>query len=102
MNNINAPNSPMRMPSYVLDVENEALNQLDESVDKLASANEANKTSDRYILLTVLFAAVLFFGGIASTFQANLVRNICIILSTLRSARAGCGSGSEWDPQPLG
>lgn len=82
-NNPNAPNSPMRMPSYELTEDIEAVIQLNLSVEKLESANEANKTSDRYVLLTVLFAAVLFFGGIASTLQSNLVRNICLVLSAI-------------------
>jgi hypothetical protein len=82
-NNQNAPNSPMRMPSYKLKEDAEAINQLNLSIEKLASANEANRTSDRYVLLTVLFAAVLFFGGIASTLQSNLIRNVCLILSAV-------------------
>ncbi|MBK8550503.1 MAG: hypothetical protein IPL53_05340 [Ignavibacteria bacterium] len=82
-NNPGAPNSPMRMKSYVLKEETEADNQLNRSGEKLASANEANRISDTYILLTVLFAAVLFFGGVAGTLQSDLVRNICLILSAI-------------------
>ena len=82
-NNANAPNSPMKMPSYVLKEETDANDQINLSLKKMESADEANTTSDRYVLLTVLFAAVLFFGGIASTLQSNLVRNICLILSAI-------------------
>jgi hypothetical protein len=82
-NNTNAPNSPMKMPSYVLKEETDANDQINLSLKKLESADNANSTSDRYVLLTVLFAAVLFFGGIASTLQSILVRNICLILSAL-------------------
>jgi len=81
--NPNAPNSPMRMPSYELNDDIEGLNQMKISTEKLASANEANRTSDRYVLLTVLFAGVLFFGGIAGTIQSSLVRNSCLVISSI-------------------
>lgn len=35
---------------------------------------QANQTSDAYVLLTVLFASVLFFGGIAGTLDSRLLR----------------------------
>lgn len=82
-NNLNAPTSPMKMAKYELQEEIEALAQLNLSVEKLESANIANQTSDRYVLLTVLFAAVLFFGGISNTMRSRFVRNICMILSAI-------------------
>lgn len=82
-NNPNAPNSPMRMDTYKIEQEKEAEIQLKLSGEKLASANEANRTSDTYVALTVLFAAVLFFGCVAGTLQSDLVRNISLILSAI-------------------
>lgn len=82
-NNLNSPNSPMRMAKYELHEETEAIVQLQLSAKKLESANQANQTSDRYVLLTVLFAAVLFFGGIANTMRSRLIRNLCMILSAI-------------------
>ncbi|MDQ3022366.1 MAG: hypothetical protein M3R36_17635 [Bacteroidota bacterium] len=73
----------MKMPSYKIQAEIDAVNEIRNSSQKMESANVANNNSDRYVLLTVLFAGVLFFGGIASTINSNLVRNVCLILSTI-------------------
>ncbi len=80
-NNVNAPNSPMKMPSYQLSEEKEAMVQYNSDIEKMESASIANNNSDRYVLLTVLFAGVLFFAGIANTLRSNLLRNVCLILS---------------------
>ncbi len=82
-NNPKAPNSPLKMPSYNIKEETAAFNEEQLNLDKMESANNANKNSDRYILLTVLFAGVLFFGGIASTLKSNLIKNVCLLLSAL-------------------
>lgn len=82
-NNPNAPNSPLAMVSYVLPEDIEAQKQLEEAADFVEQANEDNKTSDRYILLTVLFAGVLFFGGIANTFRSRMLLNVCLIISAV-------------------
>jgi ABC-type multidrug transport system fused ATPase/permease subunit len=71
------------MLSYHLKEESEAENQLEINSDKMESANKANRTSDTYVLLTVLFAGVLFFAGIASTIQSKLVRNVSLMLSAI-------------------
>jgi hypothetical protein len=36
-------------------------------------AGEADEIGDRYVLLTVLFASVLFFGGVSGKFESRLV-----------------------------
>ena len=79
--NDNAPNSPLKMESYQIKEELKSVNELNNYYKKLDSANEANHNSDTYIMLTVIFAAVLFFGGVASTLQADLMKNVCLILS---------------------
>ena len=38
-----------------------------------AKASEASQTADRYVLLTVLFASVLFFGGISGKFKSQII-----------------------------
>lgn len=82
-NNVNAPRSPMKMESYKLKEEAEAINQFNINLKQMESANSANNNSDRYVLLTVLFAGVLFFAGIANTLKSNLMRNICLLLSAI-------------------
>lgn len=45
-----------------------------QSAQEYARAMQANQTSDTYVLLTVLFASVLFFGGIAGTVDSRRCR----------------------------
>jgi NADH:ubiquinone oxidoreductase subunit H len=41
---------------------------------ELTAAQEANGSSDAYVLLTVMFASVLFFGGLAGTVHVAWLR----------------------------
>ena len=68
--NPNAP-GPFQMAEYA-QPELQAAKRLDEErADLLNAAQHASKTSDSYVLLTVLFASVLFFGGISGTFRSQ-------------------------------
>jgi hypothetical protein len=73
VNNPDAPPSPFELPDYRLPqlVEAEQLEGL--AVEKFFEANDANERSDEYVLLTVIFATVLFFGGISGKFQWRLI-----------------------------
>lgn len=82
-NNADAPNSPMKLDMYKLQEEKEYKVEMDKYLKELEAANDANHHSDNYVMLTVIFAAVLFFGGIASTLRSNLMRNSSIFLSAL-------------------
>src|SRR5262249_35248189 len=63
-NNPKAPRTPFQMTEYV-QPELQRAKRLDEEFARAQSdAEHANESSDRYVLLTVLFATVLFFGGI--------------------------------------
>ena len=73
-NNPKAPKSPFKMAEYVQKEEEEARHQAEEATGFLASAQKANHYSDRYVLFTVLFASVLFFGGIGGTMQSRRLR----------------------------
>ena len=55
----------------------------DESGRKMEAAQKANKSGDRYVLLTVLFATVLFAGGIGSTVQSRRVRWVLFVISVV-------------------
>jgi len=69
--NPDAPKTPLDMPEY----NNEWLDAGDElmksSEKKTALAKASNQKSDNYVLLTVMFASVLFFAGISSKFVAK-------------------------------
>jgi hypothetical protein len=73
-NNPEAPLGPMKMAEYVQPELAEAKRLEELSAQEFARAMQANQTSDTYVLLTVLFASVLFFGGIAGMLDARLLR----------------------------
>lgn len=73
-NNPQAPLGPMKMAEYVQPELAEAKRQEALSAQEFAAAMQANQTSDAYVLLTVLFASVLFFGGIAGMLDSRRLR----------------------------
>ena len=74
LHNPKAPLSPFKMKEYVQPEMEEAAIQSKQFEEKHAAALEANHTSDAYVLQTVLFASVLFFGGICGTFDSYRLR----------------------------
>ena len=80
-NNPAAPLGPLRMAEYVQPELEEAKRQDELFVQELAAAQNANQTSDTYVLLTVLFASVLFFGGIAGTLDSRRLRLMILAIS---------------------
>lgn len=82
-NNPNSPKNPFLMAEYA-QPEREAAKRLEEeSARKMEAAQKANESGDRYVLLTVLFATVLFAGGIGSTVQSRRVRWVLFIISVV-------------------
>jgi hypothetical protein len=80
-NNPNAPVRPLAMAEYA-SPEREAAEHADgEQARMLAAAQQASRSSDEYVLLTVRFAAVLFFGGIVSTFESRRLRTSVFLLA---------------------
>jgi hypothetical protein len=71
--NPNAPRSPFDMPAYSVPEQAEAQRLEQRAQTYAAAAEEANELADRYVLLTVIFATVLFFGGISGKFQWQVV-----------------------------
>ncbi len=73
LNNPEAPPSPFDMPRYRLP-EQDAAEQTDQLViQKFNEAGEADEHADNYVLLTVIFAMVLFFSGISGKFQWRVI-----------------------------
>lgn len=74
LKNPDAPSSPFVMKEYRIE-ELENSDQLsDQANASFEKARVANQTGDNYILLTVLFASVLFFSGVAPKFSAFQLR----------------------------
>lgn len=81
--NPDAPSSPFVMAEYQLP-QNAAAAALQALADEeLLRANTANDISDRYVLLTVIFASVLFFGGISGKFQSKQVDVAMLLLAAV-------------------
>jgi hypothetical protein len=81
--NPHAPPHPFRMSEYVLDEEVEAARLSQVHKEGLSNAQEANRIADAYVLLTVMFASVLFFGGIGGTASLPWLRQTLGGLATM-------------------
>lgn len=76
--NHQSPPHPFVMEEYTLSQEQEAKQLNKEAVQRHEESRQANQNSDRYIMLTVLFASVMFFGGISTQFE-NLRQRITLV-----------------------
>ncbi|MBS0209528.1 MAG: hypothetical protein JSS27_11310 [Planctomycetes bacterium] len=80
-NNPDAPLNPFKMAEYK-QPEIEVVRQANENFQaEYDRAQTANQTSDRYVLLTVLFASVLFFAGMGSTFDSQRLQLSALVIS---------------------
>ena len=81
--NPQAPLTPFRMADYVQPEQLEANRGQAEADQQEAAAARANKVADGYGLLTVLFAGVLFFGGIGGAFHACRLQLVMLGISVV-------------------
>lgn len=77
-NDPKAPLGPFKMAEYSQPELEEARRHDERFAKEHAAAEHANENSDTYVLLTVLFASVLFFGGIAGTLDSYRLRIIVL------------------------
>jgi hypothetical protein len=83
LKNPDAPPSPFAMKEYSLSTlqHSDQMNQL--ALQKLNEAKAANTRADDYVLLTVLFASALFFGGIGTKMQLRSLRIVLLSLGII-------------------
>lgn len=81
LKNPDAPLSPFVMSEYTSAAQDESNRLMEIAAQKMEEAVNANQRSDNYILLTVLFASVLFFGGVSTKFDTFRVRVALIALA---------------------
>jgi hypothetical protein len=83
LKNPDAPPSPFAMKEYSLSTlqQSDRMNQL--ALQKLNEAKAANTRADDYVLLTVLFASALFFGGIGTKMQLRSLRIVLLSLGII-------------------
>jgi hypothetical protein len=73
LTNPKAAKLPFELPEYKV-ARLEAADRLSEKAGRLfEEGREANQTSDDYVLATIFFAAVLFFGGLSTKFSSNRI-----------------------------
>jgi hypothetical protein len=89
-NNPEAPPTPFAMPEYQVREFIEADRLAADADEAGIAAREANQNSDNYVLTAVLFAAVLFFSGVASKLEnrwnrlaVNLVGIIGVVIGAV-------------------
>ena len=64
------PGTPFTQPEYVLEAQLDADRLEAEAAAAFDEGGEANQTSDDFVLAAVLLASVLFFAGLAGTFDS--------------------------------
>jgi hypothetical protein len=83
LTNPDAIPTPLRMPQYVLEDEEEA-ERLERLGDvRFEQGREATENADKYVFTTVFFAAVLFFSGISLRFEWVKLRMVMLSLAVV-------------------
>jgi len=75
--------SPFLLPEYRLAKREESERLAAEASQSVATSREANQISDNFILDVVLYATVLFFGGITTKLRAQGTRVGMLAVGTL-------------------
>ena len=78
-----APESPIEMDEYVIEAYADGEDLVEEGDALATQARESNQRSDNYVLLTVLFAAVLFFAGISGKFSSLRAQRIMVGMASV-------------------
>jgi hypothetical protein len=73
------------MPEYRLPQQDAARQAEQLSEEQFQIALEADEHADNYVLLTVIFAMVLFFSGISGKFQWRVIDAAVLTLGVLVS-----------------
>ena len=74
MNNPKVPRTPFQMPEYKDEYAEASIRVAKQASGYTSKARQAVHNSENFILLTVLFAAVLFFAGISTKFDSKLIK----------------------------
>ena len=81
--NPDAPPHPFTMDEYQVAEDSIAAMAAVESEAKWAEARQADQNGDSFVLLTVIFASVLFFGGIEQKFKDRKVRTGLLVVASM-------------------
>jgi len=81
MNNDSAPKSPFQMEEYVVPEIEEAKVFAKQAAEFKKAANQADKNSDNYLLLSIVISTVLFFTGLAGISKSFHFQKILLATS---------------------
>jgi hypothetical protein len=87
LENPRARPNPLAVPEYedlvLSPIRSEIAQHQEASVRNLERAQDASRISDHYVLLTVLFASVLFLEALASKFDSRLVKTSLLLFAVV-------------------
>jgi hypothetical protein len=75
--------TPFELPEYRLAAEAESKRLENKAAVLFEDGNESNQVSDDFVLAAVLFASVLFFSGLAGTFDSLRAQVLLLILGAV-------------------
>jgi hypothetical protein len=78
--------TPFELPEYRLAAEEKAKRLETKASALFEDGNESNQVSDDFVLAAVLFASVLFFSGLAGTFDSLRAQVFLLILGAVMLA----------------
>ncbi len=78
-----APSTPFAMPEYKMAEEVEAERLEREADAKYAEAQAADSNDDKYVLSTIVFAAVFLFAGLSTKMRSPLGQSLMLGLGTI-------------------
>jgi hypothetical protein len=78
--------TPFELPEYRLAAEEESKRLEDQAGALFEAGNESNQVSDDFVLAAVLFASVLFFSGLAGTFDSLRAQVFLLVLGVIMLA----------------
>jgi hypothetical protein len=81
--NADAPPGPLYMPEYVSEAARRSAELEDQAAAMFEVGQQANETSDQYVLNTVFLASALFLAGIAGRFEWRAARIAILVTSAI-------------------
>lgn len=91
LNNPSSPPGPLFMPEYVQASARDAETHEAKAAELIVAGEDANDVSDRYVLYTVVFAAVLFLAAISDRFRWRKARIAVLAIGTALAALGALG-----------
>jgi hypothetical protein len=83
LNNPDAPKSPFQMKEYIIPELEEAKQYALQAAEFKKQANEADRTSDNYLFLSIIISMALFFTGLSGITDSRRYQRMLLIVPTV-------------------